>query len=71
MSREKCGKTLDKALPTSAETGFQFYRVVFLELRTDRMSKCEADNEAIKPTTVFSTYPKAVERHLVYAFQAK
>jgi hypothetical protein len=68
MSREKCGKTLDKALPTCTETGFQFFRVVFLELRTARMSDRSSDNKAIKPTAVFSTYPKVAERHLAYAF---
>ncbi|MEW5860228.1 MAG: hypothetical protein AB1861_23060 [Cyanobacteriota bacterium] len=71
MSREKCGMTLDKALPTSAETSFQFYRVGFLELRTECISKYEADNKANKPTTAFSIYPEAARRHTIKAFYAK
>ncbi len=65
---KKTGKALDKALLTSAETDFQFYRVIFLELRTERMSDREADNKAIKPTTVFLLYLKAAKKQSQHAF---
>lgn len=59
---KKTGKALDKALLTSAETDFQFYRVVCLELHTERMSDREADSKAMKPTSVFSIYLKTAKK---------